>query len=122
MKVGCFFCSIIVLLIFILLPENGLESVNALIVENNPFYGLSNAKIKAVEFTTDDNLINVKLEYAPQVFKIGSPEFFKATLSYKDTNEIALHADTDIVISKDGKEVFKESSDTLNRMFILRME
>jgi len=108
MKVGCLFCSIILLLIFILLPEN--EFVNALIVENNPFYGLSNQKIKAVESTTDDNLINVKLEYAPHAFKIGIPEFFKATLSYKDTNEIALHADTDIVISRDGKELFKESS------------
>jgi hypothetical protein len=109
MKVGCLFCSIILLLIFILLPKNELENVNALIVENNPFYGLSNQKIKAVDFTTDDNLINVKLDYAPQAFKIGSPEFFKATLFYKDTNEIALHADTGIVISKDGKEVFKES-------------
>lgn len=108
MKVGCLFCSIILLLIFILLPEN--EFVNALIVENNPFYGLSNQKIKAVESTTDDNLINVKLEYAPEAFKIGIPEFFKATLFYKDTNEIALHADTDIVISRDGKELFKESS------------
>jgi len=108
MKVGCLFCSIILLLIFILLPEN--EFVNALIVENNPFYGLSNQMIKAVESTTDDNLINVKLEYAPEAFKIGIPEFFKATLSYKDTNEIALHADTDIVISRDGKELFKESS------------
>jgi hypothetical protein len=67
-------------------------------------------------------LINVKLEYAPEAFKIGSPEFFKATLSYKDTNKIALHADTDIVISKDGKEVFKSQVDTLNRMFILQME
>ncbi|TLX92315.1 MAG: hypothetical protein E6K97_02030 [Thaumarchaeota archaeon] len=55
-------------------------------------------------------MINVKLEYAPQAFKIGIPEFFKATLSYKDTKEIALHADTDILISKDGKELFKESS------------
>jgi len=108
MKVGCLFCSIILLLIFILLPEN--EFVNALIVENNPFYGLSNQKVKAVESTTDDNLINVKLEYAPEAFKIGIPEFFKATLSYKATNEIALHADTDIVISRDGKELFKESS------------
>ena len=110
MKVGCLFCSIILLLIFILLPENELENVNALTVENNPFYGLSNQRIKTVESTTDDNLINVKLEYAPEAFKIGIPEFFKATLSYKDTNEIALHADTDIVISKDGKELFKESS------------
>ena len=55
-------------------------------------------------------MINVKLEYAPEAIETGSPEFFKATLYYKDTNEIALHADTDIVISKDGKELFKESS------------
>ena len=55
-------------------------------------------------------MINVKLEYAPEAFKIGSPEFFKASLSYKDTKERALHAETDIVISKDGKELFKESS------------
>lgn len=101
MKVGCLFCSIILLLIFILLPKNKLENVNAFII---------NQKIKAVESTTDDNLINVKLEYASEAFKIGIPEFFKATLSYRDTKERALHADTDIVISKDGKELFKESS------------
>jgi len=73
MKVGCLFCSIILLLIFILLPEN--EFVNALIVENNPFYGLSNQKIKAVESTTDDNLINVKLEYAPKRLKLVFQNF-----------------------------------------------
>lgn len=75
MKVGCLFCSIILLLIFILLPKNELENVNALIVENNPFYGLSNQKIKAVESTTDDNLINVKLEYAPEVLKLVFQNF-----------------------------------------------
>ena len=56
-------------------------------------------------------MINVKLEYAPEAIETGSPEFFKATLYHKDTNEIALHADTDIVISKDGKELYKESSE-----------
>jgi hypothetical protein len=75
MKVGCLFCSIILLLIFILLPKNELANVNALIIENNPFYGLNIQKIMAVESTTEDNLINVKLEYAPEAFKIGSPEF-----------------------------------------------
>jgi hypothetical protein len=75
MKVGCLFCSIILLLIFILLPKNELENVNALIVENNPFYGLSNQKIKAVESTTDDNLINVKLEYAPEALKLVFQNF-----------------------------------------------
>ena len=109
MKIGCLFFSIILLFIFILLSKNELTNINALVVENNPFYGLSNEKIKTVQSTTDDNLINVKLEYAPDAFKIGSPEFFKATLSYNDTNELALHADTDIVISKDGKELYKES-------------
>jgi hypothetical protein len=94
-----------------LILKNELANVNALIVENNPFYGLSNEKIKAVESTTNDNLINVKLEYAPEAIKIGSPEFFKATLYYKDTNENVLHADTDIVISKDGNELYKESSE-----------
>lgn len=111
MKIACLFCSIILLLIFILLPKNEPTNVNALIIENNPFYGLSNQKIKAVESTTDDNLINVKLEYAPDAIETGSPEFFRATLYYKDTKERALHADTDIVISKDGKELFKESNE-----------
>jgi hypothetical protein len=111
MKVGCLFCSIILLLIFILLPKNELANVNALIIENNPFYGLNIQKIMAVESTTEDNLINVKLEYAPEAFKIGSPEFFKATLSYKGTKERALHADTDIIIYKDCKELYKESNE-----------
>ena len=110
MKPGCLF-YIILLLFFILIAKNEFGNTNAVIVENNPFYGLSNEKIKSVEATTDDNLINVKLESAPEAIETGSPEFLKVTLYYKDTNEIALHADTDIVISKDGKELFKESSE-----------
>jgi len=62
MKLGCLFCSIILLLIFILLPKNELANVNALIIGNNPFYSLSNQRTKAVKSTTDDNLINVKLD------------------------------------------------------------
>lgn len=77
MKLGCPFCSIILLLIFILLSKDELANVNALIIENNPFYGLSNAKIKAVEFTTDDNLINVKLEYAPKHLKLVLQNFLR---------------------------------------------
>jgi hypothetical protein len=111
MKLGCLSCYIILLLIFILLTKNELANVNAIIIENNPFYGLSNEKIKSVGSTTDDNLINIKLEYAPEAFEIGSPEFFKATLSYKDTNQSVLHADTDIVITKDGKELYKASNE-----------
>ena len=101
---------IILLLSFILIlkiPAN----VSGLIFENNPFYGLNNDPIRSVEAIIDDNLIKVKLEYAPSAIQIGSPEFFRATLYYNDKNEIVLHADTDILISKNGKELYKASSE-----------
>jgi hypothetical protein len=102
---------IILFLGFILLLKNETVDLNALIVENNPFYGLSNDEINSIESTTDDNLIKVKLEYAPAALQIGSPEFFKVTLFYRDSSQIALHADTDIVILKDGKELYKASNE-----------
>jgi hypothetical protein len=111
MKVGWIFSSIIFLFIFVLLSKNELANVNAAIVENNPFYGLSNEKIKTVESTTDDKLMKIKLEYAPEAIEIGSPEFFKATLYHVDTQEIALHADTDIVVTKNGKELYRASNE-----------
>ena len=67
--------------------------------------------MKSNESTTDDNLINIKLEYSPQAFQIGSPEFFKVTLFYKSNNQSVLHADTDVIISKNGKEIYKESNE-----------
>ena len=79
--------------------------------ENNPFYGLSNDPIRSVESITGDNLIRVKLEYAPSGIQIGSSEFFKAPLFHNEKNEIVLHADTDIAISKIGKELYKASSE-----------
>ena len=68
----------IILLFGFVLILNIPLSVSGLIFENNPFYGLSNAPIRFVESITDDNLIRVKLEYAPLAIQIGSPEFFKA--------------------------------------------
>lgn len=111
MNVGWIFSSIIFLLIFSLLSENEIANVNGVIVENNPFYGLSTEKIRTVESTTDDKLMKIKLEYAPEVIEIGSPEFFKVTLYHVNTNEIALHADTDIVVTKNGKELYKASNE-----------
>ena len=109
MKEDCLF-YILLLLFFSLFAKNELGNINALIVENNPFYGLSIKKVKSVESTTDDNLINIKLEYSPQTFQLGSPEFFKGTLFYKNNNQSVLHADTDIMITKNGKELYKEST------------
>lgn len=86
-------------------------SASSLIYENNPFYGLSNHAIRSVESVTGDHLIKVKLEYAPSAIQIGSPEFFRATLFYNEKNEIVLHADTDIAISKNGKELYNASSE-----------
>jgi hypothetical protein len=110
MSLGRFF-HIILLLAFILLLKNELGNLNALIVENNPFYSLDNEKVNSIESTTDDNLINIKLEYAPKAFQTGTPEFFKVTLFYKNNNQRLLHADTDIIIAKDGKELYKESNE-----------
>ena len=56
-------------------------------------------------------MIKIKLEYAPEAFEIGSPEFFKVTLYHADTNEIVLHADTVIVESKNGNELYKASNE-----------
>ena len=109
MKEGYIFYTLL-LVVIILFAKSELENVNALIVENNPFYGLSIKKVKSVESTTDDNLINIKLEYSPETFQLGSPEFFKATLFYKNNNQSVLHADTDIMITKNGKELYKEST------------
>ena len=110
MKAGCSIYFLL-LLIFILFAKNEVGDINALIVENNPFYGLSNEKMKSVESTTKDNLINIKLEYSPQTIQPGSPEFFKGTLLYKNNNQSVLHADTDIMITKNGKELYKESNE-----------
>jgi hypothetical protein len=110
MKLDCLFL-IILFVGFILLLTNGTDIVNALIVENNPFYGLSNDKIKSVESNTDDSLTKVKLEYAPTEVQSGSPEFFKATLFYSNTDKIVLHADTDILISKNGNELYRASNE-----------
>jgi hypothetical protein len=109
MKTVCIFY--IPLLFALILPlKNEIGNVNALIVENNPLYGQSNAVIKSVESLTDDNLINIRLEYAPTEFQVGSPEFFKSTLFYEDTNEPVLYADTDITVYKDGNELYKASN------------
>ena len=62
MKVGWIYSSIIFLLIFVSLSKNDLANVSAVIVENNPFYGLSSEKINTVVSTTDDKLIKIKLE------------------------------------------------------------
>jgi hypothetical protein len=110
MKQDCLF-YIAILLVFILFAKNEFGNINALIVENNPFYGLSNEKIESMESTTNDNLINIKLEYAPQAIQTGTPEFFKATLLYKNNNQRVLHADTDIIIIKDGIEIYTESNE-----------
>ena len=101
---------IILLFGFILILKVPL-SVSGLIVENNPFYGLSNDPIRSVESITVDNLTRVKLEYAPSEIQIGSPEFFRVTLIHNEKNEIVLHADTDITISKNGKDLYKASSE-----------
>jgi hypothetical protein len=110
MKLACL-VRIILFVGFILLLTNGIGIVNGLIVENNPFYGLSNEKIKSVESSTNDGLTKVKLEYAPTEVQNGSPEFFKATLFYGDSDNIILHADTDILISNDGKELYRASNE-----------
>ena len=100
---------IVLLFSFVLILQIPL-STSGQVFENNPFYGLSNAPIRSIESITEDNLIKVKLEYAPSTIQVGSPEFFRVTLIYNEKNEIVLHADTDIVISKNGKDLYKASS------------
>jgi hypothetical protein len=111
MKITCSFSSIVLSFLIILLSDNEKAVVYGVIVENNPFYGLSSEKINTVESITDDKMMKIKLEYSPEVIEIGSPEFFKVTLYHADKNEIALHADTDIIVSKNGKELYKASNE-----------
>jgi hypothetical protein len=111
MKLVWIFSSIIFSSIIFFLSENEVSVVNAVIVENNPFYGLSKEKINTVESLTNDELIRIKLQYAPEEIEIGSLEFFKVTLYQADKNEITLHADIDIVVSKNGKDLYKASNE-----------
>ena len=108
-KVVCF--SLILFFVFIMLLYYGHVYLLGQVVENNPFYGMSSTKIHSVESFTNDSLINIKLEYAPNLVDPNSAEFFKATLTYKDTNQIVKHADSDIIISKDGLELYKASDE-----------
>ena len=76
MKLTWIFSSIILSSIIILLSENEEAVVYGVIVENNPFYGLSNEKINTVESITEDKLMKIKLEYSPKVIEFGSPRIF----------------------------------------------
>ena len=106
-----FYYSVFLLLVAFLLLISKQEYILGVVVENNPFYGMSNAKINSIESTTIDNFIRVKLEYSPNLVDPNSPEFFKFTLTYTDTSEIVKHADSDIIVSKDGVEVYKASDE-----------
>ena len=105
-----FYCVSLLLVTFLLLISKQ-EYILGVLVENNPFYGLSNAKINSIETTTIDNFIRVKLEYSPNLVETNSPEFFKVTLTYTDTNQIVKHADSDIIVTKDGEEIYKASDE-----------
>lgn len=56
MSLGRFF-HIILLLAFILLLKNEPGNLNALIVENNPFYGLDNEKVNSIELSLPQMII-----------------------------------------------------------------
>jgi hypothetical protein len=108
-EITCF--SLILFFVFLLLLHYEQAYIHGQVVENNPFYGMSSAKISSVDSITNDSLINVKLEYSPNLVEPSSPEFFKVTLTYNATNQIVKHADSDIVISKDGLELYKASDE-----------
>ena len=46
-----------------------------------------------------------------QQFRLALRSFLEQLVYYNDKNEIVLHADTDILISKNGKELYKASSE-----------
>jgi hypothetical protein len=98
------------LFLIILLSQSWFGIVLAVTVENNPFYGLSNTRINSIENLTNDKIIKVKMEYTTETIDLVSPVFFKITLYYSNTNKVVFHADTDVMISKDDNELFRESS------------
>lgn len=102
-----FFYFIVLLIIFVLVSKIAKDYVAGAIDENNPFYGISTAQIHSTATSTDDNLINIQLDYAPNLVERNSPEFFIVTLTYYGTNQIVKHADSDIIITKDGQELYK---------------
>ncbi|HEU4467765.1 MAG TPA: hypothetical protein VFR61_01855 [Nitrososphaeraceae archaeon] len=67
-------------------------------------------------------MLQIKLEYAPKVIEIGSPEFFRVTLYHADKDEIALHADTDIKFLEMVWNFTKHQMSSHSYLYILQME
>ena len=108
----CFFYWTLLLVTFILLvSKSHTPLVYAVEVQNNPFYGLSDAEIHSFEAATEDKSINVRLEHSPKIFKNDNTEFFRISLFHNENQQRALHTDCDLIISKNGKELFKASND-----------
>lgn len=81
----------------------------SLVIANNPFYSMSNAKIQGVKGLTSDGKLLVELEYSPEVVKKDELTFFKISFFDSDSNDRTRHVDCDLIVRKSGTELFKAS-------------
>jgi hypothetical protein len=81
----------------------------SLVVANNPFYSMSNAKIQGVKGLTSDGKLLVELEYSPEVVKKDEFTFFRINFFDIDSNDRTRHVDCDLIVRKSGTELFKAS-------------
>jgi hypothetical protein len=80
----------------------------SLVVANNPFYSMSDAKIHSVKGKTTDGKHFVVLDYSPDVVKKGELTFFRINFFNSDDKDRTRHVDCDLIISGKGK-LFKAS-------------
>ena len=81
----------------------------SLVIANNPFYSMSNAKILGVRGHTSDGKLLVELEYSPEVVKKDELTFFRINFFDSDSNDRTRHVDCDLIVRKSGTELFKAS-------------
>ena len=76
----------------------------SVVIANNPFYSMSNAKIQSVKGHTSDGKLLVGLEYSPEVIKKDELPFFKINFFDSDSSDRTRHVDCDLIVKKSGTE------------------
>ena len=102
-------CTFSIILTGILILPTIYQDSFSLVVANNPFYSLSNAKIQSVKSHTSDGSLLVELEYSPDIVKKDELTFFKINFFDSDSKDRTRHVDCDLIIRKNETELFTAS-------------